>query len=334
MENGVVLIPQDVAEEGKDYLRERGYAIRMGRGTTPEHLTSDVTGCDAILARTEKITADVLEHGDRLKVVGRHGVGVDNVDVKRAEELGIYVTNTPDVLTGTVAEHAIGLMVALARNVVQCDRAVRTGRFSFRNHNLGMDLSGKVLGIVGMGRIGRSVAEKALYGFGMKVLCYDPHVEPGTLPGEFRQTDRMDALLESADVVSIHVPSSGDTRRILGERELAHMKRTAYLINTSRGDVIDEAALIRALEDEVIAGAALDVFENEPPDADNRLLASEKVILTPHTASLTKECMIRMALGAAQGIHEALIGQEPIFAVNHPAHRRTGQAESDTDRLR
>ncbi len=311
-----VLIPQDIAPEGKEYLLHRGYEIKMGSGITPAQIAADVVGCDAILARTANFPAQVIEAGDRLKVISRHGIGTDNIDVARATELGIWVTYAPESNAKTVAEYTIGCLVALARQFIRTDRATRAGDWEIRNRLVGEDLEGKVLGVVGLGRIGRLVARKAALGLEMKVIGHDPFLKPGQFPEEVRAVARLEELLSTADFVTLHLPATAANRGSFGEKEFKMMKKSAYFINAARGEIVDEAALFSSLHAGDIAGAALDVFSKEPPERDNPLFGLDNVLLTPHNAALTKECMIRMALHAAQGIDEVLSGRRPTWPVN------------------
>ena len=317
-----VLIPQDVAQPGKDYLGDRGYAIKMGSGITAEAIAADVVDCDAILARTAPFPAKVLEAGKKLKVISRHGVGYDNIDVARATELGIWVTFAPESNANTVAEHTIGCILTLARNFIQLDRETRAGNWGIRDKLLGTDLAGKVLGIVGLGKIGRRVAQKASHGLDMKVVAYDPFLKQEQMAEFATPVMSMDDVFSVADFVTLHIPGGASTRGIVGKKMFALMKKTAFFINASRGDVVAEAALIEALRNGAIAGAAIDVYEKEPPQKDNPLMSMSNVLLTPHNASQTRECMIRMALHAAQGIDEVLSGKRPTWPVNDPAKRR------------
>jgi D-3-phosphoglycerate dehydrogenase len=314
----LVLIPQDVAEEGKEYLRERGYEIRMGSGITEQIMREEVRGCSAILARTAIFSAEILESEERLKVVARHGVGVDNIDLEAATRLGIWVTNAPESNANSVAEHTIGLIVACARNFVRCNREFLAGNFEIRNQLTGIDLEGKSLGLVGLGRIGSRVGRKAALGLDMKVLGYDPLIDADRIPDCVERLNDWDDLFKRSDFVSLHLPSTLETRGLISRREFELMKDTAYLINASRGEVVDEAELVRALEGGLIAGAGIDVFEQEPPPKDHGLLRLENATLTPHNAALTREAMIRMALHAAQGIAEVLEGKRPTWPVNDP----------------
>jgi D-3-phosphoglycerate dehydrogenase len=298
----VILLPQDIATPGKEFLIHHGYQIRLCPDIDEDTLCREVVGCNAILARTAAITRRVLEAEPNLKVVGRHGVGYDNVDIEAATSLGIWVTNAPHSNANTVAEHTIGLLVALAHNMVQHDRALRSGDFEIRNRVLGTDLAGKTLGIVGLGGIGTLVARKAALGLDMKVIALNRtprDVDDWIEPVQDRQQ-----FFERADFVSLHLPGSPQTRHYMGEKELGWMKPSAFLINVSRG--------------EIIAGAGLDVFEPEPPSPANPLFALQNVIVTPHSAALTTEAMGRMGLHAAQGIHDVLTGKMPQWPVNKP----------------
>jgi D-3-phosphoglycerate dehydrogenase len=317
-----VLLPQDVAQPGKDYLRERGCEIKMGSGVTADAIAADVADCDAILARTAPFPAKVFEAGKKLKVIARHGVGYDNIDVAKATELGIWVTFAPESNANTVAEHAIGCILTLARNFIQLDRETRAGNWGIRDQLLGADLSGKVLGIVGLGKIGRRVAKKAAQGLDMKVLGYDPYLKDEQVAEFATPAASFEEVFAGSDFVTVHIPGGAPTKGIVNKKLFALMKKTAFFINASRGDVVDAPALVEALRNGTIAGAAIDVYEKEPPPKDNPLMGMSNVLLTPHNASQTRECMIRMALHAAQGIDEVLSGKRPTWPVNAPKQGR------------
>jgi D-3-phosphoglycerate dehydrogenase len=316
-----VFIPQPIAEEGMMYLRERGYEIKIGTGTTVDLMKEEVRGCDAILMRTATLPAEVLRAEDRLKVISRHGVGVDNIDLEAATELGIVVTNAPESNANSVAEHALGLILACAKNISFFNSQTRKGNFGIRDQVRGVDLEGKTIGVVGYGAIGSLVAQKAANGFEMNVVVYDPYIAKDELKPEFTQVDSWDELFQTADFVTLHLPSTPETKGCVGEEEFGMMKSTAYLINTSRGDIVNEVELIKALQEGLIAGAGLDVFTQEPPAKDNQLFQLENVILTPHNAALTKECAIRTAIHAAMGIDAVLSGQKPQWPVNEPRQK-------------
>jgi len=276
----------------------------------------DIDGLLCLL--TDKIDARVIEAGERLKVISNYAVGYDNIDVEAATKRGIYVTNTPGVLTETTADLAWAILMAIARRVVEADKYVRAGRWVHAwgpKMMLGSDVHGKTLGIVGLGRIGSAVARRAK-GFNMRVIYYDV-VRREDLEGELGlEYKPLEELLKEADYITLHVPLTKDTYHLIGERELNMMKPTAYLINTSRGAVIDQRALYRALKERRIAGAALDVFEKEPIDQDDPLLELDNVVLTPHIGSASVETRKKMAMMAAENLVSVLRGVEPPNLVN------------------
>ena len=277
---------------------------------------ADVDGLICLL--TEPIDAEVINAGKNLKVISQVAVGYDNIDVKAATQRGIYVTNTPGVLTETTADLAWALLMAIARRIVEADRYVREGRWRIPwslSMMLGSDVHGKTLGIVGMGRIGTAVARRAK-GFNMKILYYSrtrkPHVEK-ELNAEYVD---LDTLLKESDYISLHVPLTKETYHLIGERELRLMKETAFLINTSRGSVVDEKALYRALKEGWIKGAALDVHEKEPTDPDNPLLKLDNLVVAPHIGSASIETRTKMAVMAAENLLCVLEGKVPPNLVN------------------
>jgi D-3-phosphoglycerate dehydrogenase len=313
----LIYLPQDVAAAGKDFLLSHGYELRIGATIEEATLCHDIVGCDAVLARNPKITRAVLQAEAKLKVVARHGVGVDTVDVEAATEMGIWVTNAPFSNSETVAEHVLLSMLALARHLLTHDRELRRGNFEIRNQRRGHDLAGKTLGILGLGRIGSLVARKAVLGLGMKVITATR--TPRVVEEWVERVETREEVFRRSDFLSLLLPSTPETYHSVSAQELGWMKPTAYLINTGRGDVIEEAALVAALRSGGIAGAALDVFEEEPPSPENPLFSLDNVIVTPHSAALTMEAMERMSLHAAQGIHDVLTGKRPQWPVNEPA---------------
>ena len=282
-------------------------------------LLEEVADVDALLCLlTDRVDATVMERAGRLKVVGNMSVCFDNVDVGEATRMGIMVTNTPEVLTETVADFTIGLMLTVARRIVEADRYVRGGRWRFQWSPMmmvGTDVYGKTLGIYGLGRIGLAVARRAK-GFGMKVLYND------AVRNERAEVDNgiafasLDDLLAEVDFLTIHVPLTPMTRHRIGRRELGLMKRSAFLINTSRGPVVDEKAVYSALARRRIAGAALDVFEEEPIGPRNPLARLTNVVLVPHIGSASIETRTAMAELAARNIVVALKGDTPPNLVN------------------
>lgn len=258
--------------------------------------------------------------GESLTVLARPGIGVDNVDIAAATERGIYVSNTPDAPTESTAEHAIALLMAIAKRVVVGDMQLRNGVEIDRNETRGTELLGRTLGVVGYGRIGRRVIEIAASGLRMKVLAYDPYVEDwSALPESVEVIDDLDQLFARSNFVTLHTPLMPATRHLANERRLRLMRPGSYLINASRGPVVDEAALIRLLEEGHLAGAALDVFDPEPPEADNPLLKMRNVVLTPHTASNTDRGIDAMMNGTVENMLMALRGERPRYVVNPEA---------------
>lgn len=314
--NYKILITESIEEEGVKYLKKFGYEIKMPRDTSEDVLIEEVKDCDAILVRMANITEKVIRAGKKLKVISRFGVGVNNVDIKTASELSIQITNAPESNKNTVAEYTMGLIVALAKKFFLYDRELRKGNFNIRDI-LGIDLAGKVLGIVGLGSIGKLLALKASKGFGIKVIGFKRHIDEESKSLDYVElTDSLDYLLENSDFVSLNVPLTKATTRIIGKRELSLMKEGAFLINTARGEVVDDDALCNALLNKQIAGAATDVFDGEIPSKDNPIFKMENVIVTPHSAAHTIEAMKRMSVHAAIGIHEVLSGDKPSWPVN------------------
>ena len=312
-----VYIPQAVAREGEDYLLEKGYEIVRGDGISGEALKKGIADCDAMLLRTAKVDREVLEAGKHLKIVARHGAGYDNIDYKAAAELGIWATYSPFTTGLSVAEFTISAMLSLAKKLDIMSRELRAGNFDYKYTHKGMDLAGKTLGIVGLGKIGLQVARRAALGLDMNIVAYEARPESKEFPDYIRLTD-LNTLLQTSDVVTVHVPGGPATRGMIGAEQFRLMKPTAYLINASRGGVMDEGAFVEAVKKGEIAGAAIDVFEQEPPRTDNPLFSLENVLLTPHIASNTEECMTRIALDAAREIHLVLSGQAPRFPLNRP----------------
>ena len=285
-----------------------------------EEILKGVRGKDALLCLlTEKIDRDIMDAAPNLKVISSFSVGYDHIDVAEATRRGIYVTYTPGVLTEATADFAWTLLMATARRIVEADRVVRTGNWKVAwgpTILLGDDVYGKTLGIVGLGRIGTAVAQRAK-GFNMKTIYFDTIRAPLEKEKQLGiDYVPLDMLLEESDFVSVHVPLMKETHHFFSEAQFRRMKRTAFLINTSRGAVVDEKALAKALHEKLIAGAALDVFEKEPTDPDNPLLNMENVVLAPHIASATKEARSKMSEVSAKNLIAVLKGEMPLFLVN------------------
>jgi D-3-phosphoglycerate dehydrogenase len=257
--------------------------------------------------------------GPGLKLIARSGIGVDGIDIPAATERGILITNTPDAPTESTAEHAVALLLAIAKRVMVGDMQLR-GADLPRSAMIGTEVKGRTLGVVGYGRIGRRVAEICALGLRMRVLAYDPFfAETVTPPEGVTFINDLDTLLAQADFVTLHTPLIPETHHLISERELGLMKPGSYLINASRGPVVDEAALIEALQTGHLAGAGLDVFDPEPPEPNNPLLKMTNVVLTPHIASSTQTGLSAMINGAVDQILQVLAGQRPIHLVNPDA---------------
>jgi D-3-phosphoglycerate dehydrogenase len=300
--------------EGKRRLAEAGFDVVDSPKPAPlteEELLAGLRDFDAIVAGNDPLTARVLEGLPRLRAIARWGVGVDAVDLDAATRLGIIVTNTPGLIVDTVADLAFALMLAVARRIVEADRWVRTGQWREFQTTL---VWGKTLGLVGVGAIGTAVARRAR-GFSMTVLGYDPVPRPEAEEVGVRYVP-LDELLQTADFVSLHAPLTPQTRGLINARALALMKPTAILINTSRGGLVDQAALYEALRDGRIAGAGLDVFAKEPPDPDDPLLRLNNCVFTPHCGNNARETIEQVNLRVAENLIESFSGACPTFCVN------------------
>jgi len=286
------------------------------RAITHEELKEKVKDIDALICLlTDNIDHEIIEAASNLKCISVYAVGYNNIDVETATKHGIVICNTPGVLTETTADLAWALIMSCARRIVEADCFVREGKFQGWEPMLmlGNDIFGKTLGIIGMGRIGRAVANRAL-GFDMKVIYYDPQVDPESLPSDYVSVD-LTTLCQNSDFISIHTPLTPETRHLIGEKEFNLMKPTAILINTARGPIIDEQALISALKENKIAGAGLDVYENEPVIPEE-LIKLSNVILLPHIGSASYETRTKMALLAAENAIAVIEGKNPPARVN------------------
>jgi D-3-phosphoglycerate dehydrogenase len=259
------------------------------------------------------MTRELMSRADALMVISRTGAGVDNVDLRAATEMGILVACVPEANTRTVAEHALALILALMKQIPLMDREVRRDNFNIRFKNLPRDLTGKTLGLVGLGRIGSELARISHQVFQMKILAHDPYLsqEAGSAFQGWVEFCHMERLFKESDIISLHIPFSPATQKLIGALELSWMKPEAFLVNTSRGGILDEIALIQCLKEKRIAGAGLDVFAREPLEKDNPLKELDNVILTPHTAALTRECVVRLAVEAVQNAITVLEGRRP-----------------------
>jgi len=314
-----IYVSRPIPEPGLELLRAScDVEVKPTDELVPrEELLGKVKGRDALLCLlTEEIDEEIIKAGADLKIIANYAVGYNNIDVETATKSGIWVSNTPGVLTNTTADMAWALMFAVARRIPEADRFTRAGKYKGWSATmlLGGDVYGKTLGIIGVGRIGAAVAMRSV-GFNMRVLYSDVRANKELEREVGAEKVDMDTLLRESDFVSVHVPLMPETRRLIGRRSLAMMKPTAYLINTSRGPVVHEAALAEALKNGTIAGAGLDVYEYEP-EIKPELRKLDNVVLTPHTASGSVETRTKMAIMAAENVLAALAGETPPNAVN------------------
>lgn len=315
-----IFITRPIPEIGINILRDKGYEVLLNekakdRPADKQEILAGVKNVDAVLSvLTDKIDGEIMDAGlPTLKIVANYAVGFDNVDLEAAKKRGIAVTNTPGVLTDAVAEHTFALLLAISHRIVEADKFTRAGLYNAWGPLLllGSNLSGKTLGVIGLGRIGSRVAFHAVKGFGMKVIYTDIKQDERfekEVGAEF--FGNIEDILGRCDYISLHVPLLDSTRHLINEERLRIMKSTAYLVNTSRGPIIDEKALAKALKQGWIRGAAIDVFENEPK-VESGLLKLNNIILTPHIASATEKTRNAMAELAAKNIIEVLEGRTP-----------------------
>ncbi len=303
-------------EEAIKLLKSIGRVERntMERPLTEEELKQVIRDVDALIVGIDRITDDVLKHANRLKVIANHGVGFDNIDLEAATKRGIPVVYSPHANADSVADFTLGLIIALLRKIVDAHLATKSGKFRLKKF-LGVELCNKVIGIIGFGQIGSRVAQRAL-SFGMKVITYDPYVKEEVLAKFNARKVSLEELLKTSDIVTIHVPLTEKTRNLIGEKELKLMKSSAVLINTARGGIVNENDLYKALKEGWITGAAIDVYEKEPPSKDNPLFKLDNIIVTPHIAFFTKEAVRRMDMMIAQDVVNVLQGKKPKNIAN------------------
>ena len=316
-----ILVSDPVAKAGVEIL-QKVYPVDSRQKLTPEELIAIIPEYDALVVRSEtKVTKEVIAAAKNLKVIGRAGVGVDNIDVEAATQRGIIVLNAPEGNTIAATEHTMAMMMALARNVPQAYSSLQKGLWE-RSKFTGVEVRGKTLGILGLGRIGSGVAKRAL-AMEMKVVVYDPFIRAEQAEALGVEIADLDEIFAQADFITLHLPLTADTRKLLNKTAFAKMKKGVRIINVARGGVIDEADLAAAIEEGIVAGAAIDVFEKEPVDPNNPLLKSPKVIATPHLGASTAEAQVGVAVDVAHGVLAALRGEPVTTAVNMapiPAH--------------
>lgn len=313
-----ILVSDSLAQKGIDILKNAGFEVDVKTGLKSEELKQIIGEYDALIIRSAtKVTADIIDAAKKLKVIGRAGTGVDNIDKDAATKKGIVVMNTPGGNTITTAEHTIALMFSLARRIPQATASLKEGKWD-RKKFMGVELYNKTLGIIGLGRIGSEVAKRALC-MGMNVLAYDPFLSDekaeqlGVIKTDF------DRVIRESDFITIHTPLTAETKNIINKETIAKMKNGVYIINCARGGIINEKDLYEAIEKGKVAGAALDVFEKEPPEPSNPLILSDKVICTPHLGASTLEAQENVAVAIAEQVIDFLINGTIRNAVNFPS---------------
>ena len=311
-----VLVTDRIAEDGIELLRkEADVDVRLG--ISPADLVAIIGDYQALLVRSEtKVTAEVLDAAREMVVVGRAGVGVDNIDVEAATRHGIVVVNAPEAITVATAEHTIGLMLALARHIPTAHMSLTSGKWE-RSKFVGVEMRGKTLGVFGLGRVGSEVARRAK-GLEMRVIGHDPFVSPERFQALGVELVTKDELLAQADFITLHAPLTQGSQHLLDEAEFAKMKPGVRVMNVARGELVSATALIAALDAGIVAGAALDVFEQEPPPMDSPLLSHPRIIVTPHLGASAAEAQERVAIDTARQVLGILRGEPAAYAVNTP----------------
>nr|ADC36128.1 putative D-3-phosphoglycerate dehydrogenase [uncultured bacterium 253] len=313
-----IFVADEVSDSGLQPLRDAGFEVEKRTRLAAADLRQALAGCAGLVVRSEtKVSSDLMDAATNLRVVGRAGVGVDNIDVPAATARGIVVMNAPDGNTITTAEHTVALLIALARRVPQANSSLKSGKWD-RKSFIGVELQGKTLGVVGMGRIGRTVAARAR-AFGMRIVAFDPFIAAEQARDLEIELASLDQVFAEADFLTVHTPLTAETRGIVGIDAFAKMKPGVRVINCARGGLVDEAALYDAIKSGIVAGAALDVFVAEPPPGDHPLLSLDEVIVTPHLGASTTEAQEGVAFTVAEQMRDYLLTGALRGAVNVPA---------------
>lgn len=307
-----VLVTEAMSDAGMDWLRKQGVKVKYGRGIDTATLIEDIQGCQAVITRLAILNREVLSSTHDLKVIARHGAGVDSVDVEYCKANGITVLRNVGTNSTAVAEHAVALITALAKKLKIREEMYKNNEFvRARKEAKAIELKDKILGLVGFGHIGGIVANICKNGFGMKVIAYDPYISNTHIMEGVTLVSDKAHLFSEADFISVHMPATSETKNSIGKDEFALMKKTAYFINTARGTIVDEEALIEVLRNKRIAGAGLDVTLDEPALMDNPLFSFENVIMTPHCAGSSEEALIKASMACAKGCF-AVLNNMPV----------------------
>jgi D-3-phosphoglycerate dehydrogenase len=311
-----VLYIQPLHKSGMDKLSEK-YEVIIANNENKEHLKSIIPDVNAIVTRLTVIDKELITAGKNLEAIAKHGIGVDNIDVEAATERNITVLTTGNANSLSVAEHAFFAMGAMCKRITYFDDQMRKGNWKSRDTLGSKDMTGKLLGIIGLGNIGSNVAKMAKEGFGMQVEVYDPYADQEAVVSlGYKYVKDVDTICREADFITVHVPLNDDTKNLIDKRRLSMMKSTACLVNFARGGIVNEKDLYEALKNKTIATAALDVFEEEPLSLASPLLELDNVVLSPHCATFSEDSRIRMSLQVAEGVDDVLSGRAPKFAAN------------------
>ena len=320
-----IIVSDELSPEAVKILEDSGFKVDCKYGLSPDELKEIIGNYQGIIIRSStKLTSDLIERGDNLKVIGRAGVGLDNVDIKAATKKGIIVMNAPGGNTISTCEQTFALMLAIARNIPFAHASLKAKKWE-RSKFKGTELYSKVLGVVGLGRIGKEVAKRAM-AFGMEVLVYDPFISEDVAEKTGIKLVGLKEIYKNADFITTHTPLTKETKNLISSKEFAQMKPSAFVINCARGGIVDEDALYQALKSKKIAGAALDVYSKEPP-LDSKLLELENIITTPHLGASTEEAQINVAIEVAHCLKDALLGKAIKNAVNY------AQLDSETYKI-
>lgn len=313
-----ILYAQNMDESGKKLVEEAGFEVVLAEKEDPELMKELIRDCEAVVSKTFFLTEDILKEGKKLQVVGKHGVGIDNVvDLATATRLGLYVVNAPQANSDSVAERTIGGILAYEQKTVRQHLAAKN--FDFASQDCGgmHEINHRTLGIIGLGNIGRRVARIAAMGFSMKILGYDPFMKPNAFLEYVEYTDDINKLYKESDYITLHLGATSQTKGMVGLEQFRMMKKTAVFVNMARGALVVEEDLAEALKTGEIAGAVLDVYSTEPALPDNPLIPLDNVLLSPHCAALTDEAMEKMSYDAAKGMVDILTGKKTAWCLNY-----------------
>lgn len=306
---GKVLVTESVHSVGTDLLKAAGHEVVFANRDM-DVMKREIVDADAVFVRIIELPGELLSTAKKLKIVSKHGVGFDNIDLEYCKKAGVIVTTTPNANSLSVAEHAFALMMTLAKNIIPVSKEYKEIGFAAKNHTPGVELTGKTLGLIGIGRIGSNFAKMCYHGFGMRVLAYDPYAK--VTPEGITLVEDVNEVISQADVLSLHCALTDETRKMINAERLALMKPSAILINCARGPMVDEDALIEALKTGKLAAAGLDVTDPEPVEPNSDLFKLSNVIVTPHYAPTTLEAAIRVSKIGCENINAVLSGQEPV----------------------